>query len=73
MEEATGLAVEKTRSFFVRCRIHAPRYGLYEDEIRRVEGPGASEGAARRRDLSMNGRSRPVHGIGWINALRQRA
>ena len=37
MEEATGLAVEKTRSFFVRCRIDAPRYGLYEDEIRSVE------------------------------------
>ena len=29
-------------------------------------------GAARRRDLSMNGRSRPVRVIGWINALRQR-
>ncbi len=53
MEEATGLAVEKTRSFFVRCRIDAPRYGLYEDEIRSVEGSdvgrGGPEGTARSR------------------------
>ncbi len=46
MEEATGLAVEKTRSFFVRCRIDAPRYGLYEDEIRSVEGSDVGRGGA---------------------------